>query len=121
MNSLTVCLYGSSKRRVDIRSEFRYSLVPNRRPTPHVWSEFRYSLVPNRRPTPHQLIFQNFSNPPSPLTIKFWEKFHLTQAFKIYTRFVEMKIKKILLENQISVKFRGIFQPLPAPFIATPL
>ena len=40
-------------------------------------------------------IFQpgnSYSNPPA---IKFWEKFHPTQAFKIYTHFVYLKIQKV--------------------------
>ena len=42
----------------------------------------------------------SYSNSP---TITFCEKFHQTQDFKkIYTHFVQIKIKKILLENQKS-------------------
>ena len=51
------------------------------------------SLMPNRCPLPLLISFSTFSytkhsyssTPSLPLTIKFWKKFHLTQAFKIYT------------------------------------
>ena len=63
--------------------------------------------MPNRHPPPPLLInfsifFQSghsYSNPPA---IKFLEKFHPTQAFKIYNHFVLMKI---------ILKCRGSFQP----------
>ena len=51
------------------------------------------------------------SLPPPTLAIKFWENFLLTQGFKIYTHFVQMKIKKILLKkSKKSFKFRVICQ-----------
>ena len=62
------------------------------------------------------------------LVIKFQEKFHPTQAFKIYTRFVQMKIKKAVLKNQkILLNLGEFFNPCPPapftqlPFLPTPL
>ena len=50
------------------------------------------------------------------LVIKFQEKFHPTQAFKIYTRFVQMKIKKTVLKNQkILLNLGEFFNPCPLP------
>ena len=56
-------------------------------------------------------FFQNFSSQDilSPIlpAIKFWEKFHPTII--IYTYFVWMKIKKILLKNRKSLLNLGEF------------
>ena len=47
-----------------------------------------------------------------PQAITFWEKFHPTQAFKIYIRLYRWKLKKSYLKiKKKFIKFRGIFQP----------
>ena len=65
----------------------------------------QYCLVPNRRPSGNYFfkLFPARSFYSNPLAIKFWEKFHSTQAFKIYIRFAQMKIKTILLKKQKSL------------------
>ena len=61
-----------------------------------------YSLVPNRHPPALINFFKIFPartflfQPP-------WKKFYSTQAFKICTRFVKIRIKKIVLKNQKSL------------------
>ena len=49
-----------------------------------------------------------------PQAITFWEKFHPTQAFKIYIRLYRWKLKKSYLKiKKKFIKFRGIFQIPP--------
>ena len=49
-----------------------------------------------------------------PQAITFWEKFHPTQAFKIYIRLYRWKSKQSYLKiKKKFIKFRGIFQIPP--------
>ena len=83
--------------------------------------QLTYSLVLNRLP-PLLNNFSKFFTPghsySKPNGYKFWEKFHPTQAFKIHTRFVFTKIKKILKIKKV-YQILGDF-PTPMFFPTTP-
>ena len=90
---------------ISLRKGFPESFIPNNQSNHKIYvakqleSAFpekcrerqKYSLVPNRRPPP-LINFSKFFRPGhsyfNPAAITFWQKFHLTQAFKIYIRFV---------------------------------